>query len=627
MGRYLRVFARYTDVHGSEEKIVDAIPANRVLSRANRAPQFPADTANLSLNENSGPGAKVGAPVTATDPDNDTLKYALSGADASSFSIEPDSGQITANSFLDRSQRSSYSVTASAADEWGGSDTMDVTINVGGPDHAVSPVSNLGQLEVLPEEVQQPNSPLNYVALEWTLPGTYDPSVHLMAIQRRGVCETNWSASLDGAGYSLATTGDSVRALVAVPEPGAYDFRVSVNRKDGTTRSDWVVVRTMPPAGVTTGGLTGSITGGTGPTVSLSDPSLVPGTNGIYQVEATFSESMRELSVDHFVTDDIPEGLLVLHKVNNLQYRLYITPGRSGAINIEMPAGSVTAYCGGFNLASNRVVLNVNIDRPVATMIPITDPDVPGHVFKPFQIHIDFNTDVSPWKLYSEIEGKILHDGVPGFQVTNGVAIRLNYRQVGGPYDIGHQQRRKYVLDVVPTDDGVVNIKMEDWMFLKFGSRSRSQGNVRLLDLIGSAAAEVSVIADPFRAGIAVDEPVHWGFNQYTVVVHFSRPVEFDRTPGVHELWHSLVVNNGDSSTGYVHSADMNDAKDTVTYAVIRRDTAHGLVAEIPAGQFFIKGASRIENSWQDDEYQKGNLAVRQFTITEPGGAASPGGN
>ena len=49
------------------------------------------------------PGAdeNVGAPVTATDADTDTLTYKLSGVDAPSFSIVDSSGQIQTKAPLD----------------------------------------------------------------------------------------------------------------------------------------------------------------------------------------------------------------------------------------------------------------------------------------------------------------------------------------------------------------------------------------------------------------------------------------------------------------------------------------------------------------------------------------------
>ena len=95
-----------------------------------------------SVAENSEADTVVGAAVAATDPDGDTLAYTLTGADASSFSIDSD-GQIKVGqgTSLDYETTTGYSVTVNVSDgkdSSGGEDTavdatIQVTINVTGP--------------------------------------------------------------------------------------------------------------------------------------------------------------------------------------------------------------------------------------------------------------------------------------------------------------------------------------------------------------------------------------------------------------------------------------------------------------------------------------------------------------
>ena len=75
-------------------------------------------------------GENVGAPVVAIDANNDVLTYTLSGADAASFYIDADTGQLTTVEALDFETKASYSVTVTADDGNGGTDTIDVTITV-----------------------------------------------------------------------------------------------------------------------------------------------------------------------------------------------------------------------------------------------------------------------------------------------------------------------------------------------------------------------------------------------------------------------------------------------------------------------------------------------------------------
>ena len=100
----------------------------------NNAPEFSVATATREVPENSAPDIAVGAVVTATDADNDTLTYSLEETDDhESFAIDSSSGQIQTVSgvtYDHEAAQNSYSVTVRADDGNGGTDTIDVTVNV-----------------------------------------------------------------------------------------------------------------------------------------------------------------------------------------------------------------------------------------------------------------------------------------------------------------------------------------------------------------------------------------------------------------------------------------------------------------------------------------------------------------
>ena len=73
---------------------------------------------------------EIGAPVTATDANDDTLTYALGGTDTASFDIDTATGQLMTKEALDYETKVSYSVTVTASDSGGLSDSIDVTITV-----------------------------------------------------------------------------------------------------------------------------------------------------------------------------------------------------------------------------------------------------------------------------------------------------------------------------------------------------------------------------------------------------------------------------------------------------------------------------------------------------------------
>ena len=94
------------------------------------APMFPSASTTRRVLEAAQTGDNVGAPVTATDTDTETLTYTLGGTDASSFEIGTNTGQITLASGVTLTAiDTTYSVTVTASDG-SNTDTIDVTITV-----------------------------------------------------------------------------------------------------------------------------------------------------------------------------------------------------------------------------------------------------------------------------------------------------------------------------------------------------------------------------------------------------------------------------------------------------------------------------------------------------------------
>ena len=96
----------------------------------NVAPEFAGDTTTREVEENTPQGENIGGPVAAMAGDDDTLTYAIGGADASSFTLIRTTGQIKVRDALDYETKNSYTVTVTATDESDLSDTITVTIMV-----------------------------------------------------------------------------------------------------------------------------------------------------------------------------------------------------------------------------------------------------------------------------------------------------------------------------------------------------------------------------------------------------------------------------------------------------------------------------------------------------------------
>ena len=110
---------------------VDEPPEIMRAPDANVAPEF-ADSEGgaRSVAENTVAGKDIGNPVAASDANGDALIYALGGTDAASFDIDTASGQLMTLAALDYETKDTYSVTVTASDSGGLSDSIDVTITV-----------------------------------------------------------------------------------------------------------------------------------------------------------------------------------------------------------------------------------------------------------------------------------------------------------------------------------------------------------------------------------------------------------------------------------------------------------------------------------------------------------------
>ena len=117
VGDYLRATASYNDGEGGG-KSAQAISANAVeVALGRNAPVFREyPTATRSVPKNTPAGRNIGAPVSATDADNDALTYSLGGRNAVRFDLDASSGQLSTKVPVDRVFDTSYIVFVSVSD-------------------------------------------------------------------------------------------------------------------------------------------------------------------------------------------------------------------------------------------------------------------------------------------------------------------------------------------------------------------------------------------------------------------------------------------------------------------------------------------------------------------------------
>ena len=118
-------------VTASDGTLTDTIDITIKVTNINEAPTFTeGDSTTRAIAENTDSGTNIGNAIAATDADNDTLTYSLSGTDADAFSIVSTTGQIQTKNALDYETKDAYSVTVSVSDSNGDTDSITVTINV-----------------------------------------------------------------------------------------------------------------------------------------------------------------------------------------------------------------------------------------------------------------------------------------------------------------------------------------------------------------------------------------------------------------------------------------------------------------------------------------------------------------
>ena len=188
---------------------------------ANQEPIFSGGARTFDVEENSiVAGDPIGSPVTAVDPDLDTVTHTLEGTDATSFAIDAGSGQIRATGGLNHEEKSRYSVTVKATDTRGGSATVGVTINV----------TDVNEPPARPEAPTVTPASSTSILVSWDAPENTGPSI--------SDYDYRYREALDSWTEVSNTTITATAVVIPGLTPGtSYDVDVRATNAEGT--SDW----------------------------------------------------------------------------------------------------------------------------------------------------------------------------------------------------------------------------------------------------------------------------------------------------------------------------------------------------------------------------------------------------
>ncbi len=248
VGRYLRAVATYDDGHGTG-KTATAVSANRVQEAppVPEPPVFPADgNYDRSIRENTRAGANLGAPVRATDANNDRLTYSIAASDE--FEIVDSTGQLRTKAELDHEGRDQHFVAVTATDPGGLTDTVSVTITVEDVDETpvvsgpTSPeVAENSNTSVATYTTTDPDNK----GIEWVLTGADSDDFTLSGgtlafneapdYEEGNQHRVTIEAREQGDGASVGRLNVTIR-VTNVDEPGALETNVEEPRVGQTVR-------------------------------------------------------------------------------------------------------------------------------------------------------------------------------------------------------------------------------------------------------------------------------------------------------------------------------------------------------------------------------------------------------
>ena len=190
------------------------------ITNVNEAPVFTdGENTTRAIAENTATDVAIEDPVEATDQENDTLTYTLSGIDAASFSIVSTSGQLQTNAALDYETKNAYSVTVSVSDGTL-TDTINVTINVTDVAENRAPVFTEGE-------------DTTRAIAENTAAGVNIGSAVSATDQENDILTYSLSGT-DAASFDIVSTSGQLQTNAALDYETKQSYSVTISVSDGT---------------------------------------------------------------------------------------------------------------------------------------------------------------------------------------------------------------------------------------------------------------------------------------------------------------------------------------------------------------------------------------------------------
>ena len=199
----------------------------------NSPPTFATTTVNRIIPEDSPVGTLLGDSIAATDPENDSLTYSLSGEGSEYFNVN-NQGQITLSASLSHEDAASYTLSLSVLDSKDG---------IGNPNSETDAATTVNVTVVDVDEPPDPptgltistsdDNPTASLDVRWTTPDTTGiPSITGYDVQYREHSEADW---IDHDFASVSTT-----TMTTIPDLASNTtYQVQVRAKNDEGEGQW----------------------------------------------------------------------------------------------------------------------------------------------------------------------------------------------------------------------------------------------------------------------------------------------------------------------------------------------------------------------------------------------------
>ena len=240
---YTGIYANWNIAAGDPWDFGGSTDDPELRAPPNALPAFSSAAVSLTVAENAAVGSNVGAAVTATDSDGDTLAYKLVGTGGVAFDIVSGTGQLQVGAALDHETDGSYTVTVQASD--GKSVAFkDVTVTVTGVNElpalsgdAAPAIADDGAGIVSTYTVADPEGDA-VGAITWSLAGTDSSSFTIEDGRLSFRATPDYEDPNHAAGYDVtvqaAVAGQSspltlavTATVVNIDEPGVVSLSVA----------------------------------------------------------------------------------------------------------------------------------------------------------------------------------------------------------------------------------------------------------------------------------------------------------------------------------------------------------------------------------------------------------------